>query len=69
MVHINSKNFDESVIFCGRGHEKNNFLMELYLKNETDKNTIFDVFDALYPRLLDKNKICSANLSYLVDTK
>ena len=45
MVHINSKNFDESVIFCGRGHEKNNFLMELYLKNETDKNTIFDVFD------------------------
>ena len=45
MVHINSKNFDDSVIFCGRGDEKNNFLMELYLKNENDKRNIFDVFD------------------------
>jgi hypothetical protein len=34
MVHINSKDFDESIVFCGRGDEKNNFLMELYLKNE-----------------------------------
>lgn len=45
MVHINSKDFDESIVFCGRGDEKNNFLMELYLKNEKDKSTLFDVFD------------------------
>ncbi|WP_026705703.1 TlpA family protein disulfide reductase [Flavobacterium soli] len=45
MVRINSQDFDESIIFCGRGEEKNNFLMELYLKNEDDKNTLFDVFD------------------------
>ncbi len=45
MVHINNKNFDDSVIFCGRGDEKNNFLMDLYLKNENDKKNIFDVFD------------------------
>lgn len=50
MVHINSKDFDESIIFCGRGDEKNNFLMELYLKNEKDKSNLFDVFDYDIPK-------------------
>lgn len=45
MVRINPVEFDESIVFCGRGDEKNNFLMELYLKNEADKNKMFDVFD------------------------
>jgi hypothetical protein len=45
MVHINTKNFDESIVYCGRGDEKNNFLMELFLKNEKDKDNIFEVFD------------------------
>jgi peroxiredoxin len=45
MVRINPVEFDESIVFCGRGDEKNNFLMELYLKNEDDKNKMFDVFD------------------------
>lgn len=45
MVHINSKNFDDSVIFSGRGDEKNNFLMDLYLKNDNDKKNLFDVFE------------------------
>lgn len=45
MVRINSHDFDESIIFCGRGEEKNNFMMELYLKNEDDKNKLFEVFD------------------------
>jgi peroxiredoxin len=47
MVRINSMEFDESVVFCGRGDEKNNFLMELYLKNENDKSKLFGVYD--YP--------------------
>ncbi|PWA06269.1 thioredoxin-like domain-containing protein [Flavobacterium psychrotolerans] len=50
MVHINSKDFDESIIFCGRGDEKNNFLMDLYLKNEKDKSNLFDVFDYDIPK-------------------
>lgn len=50
MVHINSKNFDESIVFCGRGDQKNNFLMDLYLKNENDKNTYFDIFDYDIPK-------------------
>ncbi len=45
MVRVNSKDFDESVAFCGRGEEKNNFLMEMYLKNEKDKYKMFEFFD------------------------
>ncbi|WP_309612871.1 thioredoxin-like domain-containing protein [Flavobacterium sp.] len=45
MVRVNSKDFDESIVFCGRGEEKNNFLMEMYLKNEKDKYKMFEYFD------------------------
>ena len=45
MMHLNTKNFDESIVFCGRGDEKNNFLMEMYLRNETDRSNLFEVFD------------------------
>ncbi|MBC7438634.1 MAG: hypothetical protein H7250_01440 [Flavobacterium sp.] len=45
MVSINSKDFDQSIVFSGRGEEKNNFLMELYLKNEDDKSKMFSVLD------------------------
>ncbi|WP_447636985.1 TlpA family protein disulfide reductase [Flavobacterium microcysteis] len=45
MVRMNSSDFDESVVFCGRGEEKNNFLMEMYLKNEEDRDKMFTVFD------------------------
>ncbi len=44
-VHIDSKDFDESINFCGRGDQKNNYLMEMYLRNEKDKNNMFEVFD------------------------
>lgn len=50
MVHINSKDFDESIVFCGRGDQKNNFLMDLYLKNEKDKSTLFEVFNYDLPK-------------------
>jgi peroxiredoxin len=45
MVSINAKDFDQSLVFSGRGDEKNNFLMELYLKNEEDKSKLFSVLD------------------------
>lgn len=44
-VHIDSKDFDQSIIFCGRGDRKNNFLMDMFLRNEKDKNNMFEVFD------------------------
>jgi hypothetical protein len=45
MVRMNAFDFDNSIVFCGRGDEKNNFLIEMYLKNEEDKGTMYDVFD------------------------
>lgn len=45
MVRINAEDFDNSIIFCGRGDQKNNFLMEMYMKNEDDRSKLFDVFD------------------------
>lgn len=44
-VHIDSKDFDESINFCGRGDQKNNYLMDMYLRNEKDKNNMFEVFE------------------------
>src|SRR5690606_28179571 len=31
MIRINTFDFDESLVFCGTGDEKNNFLIEMYL--------------------------------------
>lgn len=45
MIRLNTTEFDNSLTFCGRGDEKNNFLIELFLKNEEDKNNSFDVYD------------------------
>ena len=45
MVRINSKDFDESIVFCGRGDQKNNFMMELFLRNEHEKNRSFSLFE------------------------
>lgn len=52
MVRINAKDFDNSIVFCGRGDQKNNFLMEMYLKNEDDRSRIFEVFDYSVPNFL-----------------
>ncbi|MBU3682014.1 MAG: hypothetical protein FGM16_08755 [Flavobacterium sp.] len=54
MVRVNAKDFDNSIVFCGRGDQKNNFLIELYLKNEADRNTIFDVFDYPLPKFISQ---------------
>lgn len=45
MVRVNTFDFDNSIVFCGRGDEKNNFLMELYLKNEADRSLMYQNFD------------------------
>jgi hypothetical protein len=58
MIRLNTNEFDNSLTFCGRGDEKNNFLMELFLKNEADKNTSFDLYDKdfkTFSRAIEKN--------------
>lgn len=44
MIRLNTQEFDNSLTFCGRGDEKNNFLIELFLKNENERNNNFDIF-------------------------
>jgi peroxiredoxin len=45
MIRLNSNDFDNTLMFCGRGDEKNNFMMELYLKDMKLKNDLFDVYE------------------------
>src|SRR5690606_32528661 len=47
MVTINSQDVHNSIVVSGRGDMKNNFLMELYLMNEKDRDNLFTMFD--YP--------------------
>lgn len=47
MVLINTQDFDNSIAFSGRGDLKNNYLMDMYLSNEKDKDNMFTVFE--YP--------------------
>ncbi|RZJ32067.1 MAG: hypothetical protein EOO48_00110 [Flavobacterium sp.] len=56
MVAINALDFDESIVFSGRGDQKNNYLMEVYLANEHDRDNMFRVFDydvAKFNKLID----------------
>ncbi len=45
MVRLNSNDFDNTLMFCGRGDEKNNFMMELFLKDDNLKNSMFEVYE------------------------
>ncbi len=45
MVRLNTHDFDNSIAFCGRGDEKNNYLIESYLKNENDRSYLYDILD------------------------
>ena len=45
MIRLNSNDFDNTLMFCGRGDEKNNFMMELFLKDESLKNNMFDMYE------------------------
>ena len=49
MVSINSRDFDESIVFSGRGDQKNNFLMEFWLRNEKDRDNMFQVYERDLP--------------------
>lgn len=48
MIRLNTVDFDNSLTFCGRGDEKNNFLIELFLKNENDKSNLYEILDKDY---------------------
>lgn len=45
MVSVNTMNFDKSIMFSGRGERKNNFMMELFLMNEADRQNGSVIYD------------------------
>ena len=47
MVRLNTVDFDESLVFSGKGEEINNFLLDLYLSYETEEKTIYSSYFAL----------------------
>lgn len=46
MIRLNSHDFDNSLAFCGRGDEKNNFLIDQFLKNETELSNLYELFES-----------------------
>lgn len=65
LVLINSKDFDESIVFTGRGEQKNNFLMEMFLRNERDRDSMFNLFDYEVTKFLPTaEKTYRTNVAY-----
>lgn len=55
MLRLNTLDFDESLVFTGKGAKENNFLMEMYLLNELEDDKILGLgqktaeeFDSIY---------------------
>lgn len=49
MLSVNANDFDNSLVFSGRGDQKNNFLMELYLLNEADRAASYSIYEKPFP--------------------
>jgi len=47
-VFIDADDFDKSVVFSGKGAEKNNFMMELFTMIDTDRRNSYDSFSLDY---------------------
>ena len=53
MFRLNTDGFDESLAFSGRGAEKNNFLMNLFLQNEEEDKRLPELYK-LNPKAFGK---------------
>ncbi|WP_100804249.1 thioredoxin-like domain-containing protein [Ulvibacter sp. MAR_2010_11] len=59
MLRVNTVDFDESLTYTGKGAEKNNFLMELFLINEEENKLVpkwYSLPPATYEQKLDSLK-------------
>ena len=45
LFRLNTLDFDESLIFTGRGAEKNNFMIDMFLMNEDEERLVYDYYD------------------------
>lgn len=68
MVRLNTVDFDESLIFSGKGESINNFLLDLFLGNEKEELLVRRTYNALDPDDF-RNKINSLREKKLSDLK
>ncbi|MEX0315334.1 MAG: TlpA family protein disulfide reductase [Allomuricauda sp.] len=45
LIRLNTKEFDESLVFSGQGSEINNFLVEMFLAHEKEEPLIYDYYE------------------------
>ena len=45
LARVNTLNFDESLVFSGKGAEKNNFLIEMYLLDDDEQKLIYSYYN------------------------
>ena len=45
LVRLNTWDFDQSLVFSGKGSAKNEFLINLYLQNEAEERMMYQNFD------------------------
>jgi peroxiredoxin len=45
LIRLNTLEFDESLVFSGRGAEKNNFLIETFINSENERSLFYDLYD------------------------
>lgn len=71
-IRLNTLDFDESLVYTGKGSSKNNFLMDVFLRSEKDELEInskldlaFDTFknlvDSLYNKQMNSFKLFKEN--------
>lgn len=54
LLYLNAWNFDESIIFSGKGAGKNNFLINAFLENEEIENNFKDYYTLSEPEFVQK---------------
>lgn len=56
LIRLNTWDFDESLVYSGKGAERNNFLINLFLENEKEDKLFFDFYqltDSLFEQKID----------------
>ncbi len=69
-LRLNTRDFDHSIIFSGRGDQKNNFLMDLNTKNLVDRQRMYAQFDDSVKDFIRKNDSAhAAKIAYYLRKK
>lgn len=54
MLRLNTMDFDESLVYTGRGAKKNNYLINMFLKNEEDNKKVLK-YSQLKPKIFESH--------------